>query len=161
MMTRTILRRALGSALCALTLTACGSAAVSGPGNDLPESAPPVGTYSLYRADGHALPYEYDQKPSGGDMIRATWVSGKITYRADGTFAMSLVRKTTGPGYSGLPATQSYTGTWEVEGGGVRMHASSGTALYTSSDGLATLSVNATYTRLAGGSASMVLVFRR
>ncbi|NOT07710.1 MAG: hypothetical protein HOP28_05810 [Gemmatimonadales bacterium] len=164
-MTTKMLRRLVPALVLATLAAACGGDGTGPSPQPDPDPAPvetaPVGTYAWQTIDGHALPYEYDSKASGSEMIRSTWLSGEIKYKADGTFTMKLVGKIVGPGYSGNPATLSYAGNWQLEAGGIKMTNGAGNAHYTSNDALATLNVNATFTLLNGTSKSMVLTFSR
>ena len=151
--------------LAGLTLlaAACGGGDGTGPNPDPdPNPNPSVaGTYLLDNIEDHAVPYVYDSKDVSGGTIKAYWLSGEIVLKADQTFTMKMVSKVTGPGYLGIPSTQHWSGTWELETDGVKLITSSGVAHYFFTGNNTELNVVASYTKMAGGTASLGFTFRK
>ena len=146
-----------------LLAAACGSTDGTGPNPD-PDPTPStgaVGTYVLDNIENHSVPYVYDTKEVATGTLKAYWLSGQIELRADHTFTLKLTSKVTGPGYLGLPNTQTWTGTWELETGGVKLTNSSGVAHYSFSNGNSELNMTASYTKMAGGTASLGFTFKK
>ena len=143
-----------------LLAVACSSDDATGPGPSSGNGSP-VGSYVMTQVDGNNLPYLYDQGAVSGGTIKRYWLSGDVTFKADSTFSIKLVGKTTGPGQSGNPSTTSWTGTWRLEPGGVELTNSGGKSHWTSSDNLASLIGPGTYTKVSGGKDTLNMQYRK
>jgi hypothetical protein len=139
-------------------IAACGGDSTA-PLTPKPGNGSPVGVYSMAAVDGHGLPHKYDEGNVTGGVRQQYFLSGEATFRADSSFSIKLVSKTTGPGASGQPSNTSWSGTWRLETGGVRLVNSGGVAHWTSSDQLGSLDAPGTYTKVSGGKGSLTMKF--
>jgi hypothetical protein len=156
-MSRTIPRSII--ALSAIvSLAACGGDSTA-PATPKPGNGSPVGVFAMVAIDGHGLPHMFDQGNVSGGVRQQYFLSGEATFRADSTFSIKLVSKTTGPGASGQPSNTAWSGTWRLEVGGVRLTNSGGVAHWTSSDALGSLDAPGTYTKVSGGKGSLTMKF--